>query len=138
MVGRWRVFGGLRHRSGTGEPRSEDRPAGRGTPGKLAGAAGWRLELSLVGSRAAEDVRHRVVPLVTRILEHSVLGMAFERQRDLPGTDPDLRICDRRLVLNGVRVDAGQTFDQSKVPAGRCRVAVPREPDLAVEVGRFD
>ena len=56
----------------------------------------------LVGARSRQDVAHRVIAFVARVLEHPVGGVAPQRKGRFPGPGPRLRVVDRDLVLHGV------------------------------------
>ena len=80
---------------------------------------------------AAEDVAQRVVGFVARVLEHQVVG---RRPRLLagPGPYPRLRILDRELIPERLRVDAREALDDVQV------LARASEAGLVGEVGRVD
>ncbi|MQA28451.1 MAG: transposase [Luteitalea sp.] len=100
------------------------------------GLPGWGLRSSILdGAGAGQDVRNRLVPLVTRILvewlfrpDHVDLGR--------PASRVPRRVLDRELVEEGIGVGAGETLDQPHVRAGRPIVGEVRyRPG---EVGRLD
>src|SRR5262249_18193492 len=92
----------------------------------------------LVCPRAAEDVLHRVVPLVARVFEELIFRMELERQRHRPWTRPCLRVGDRCRIPERRLIDALESLDDFQLLTRRQRVAVARDADLAVEVRRLD
>ena len=85
----------------------------------------------------------RLVALVARVLEDLVRRIAVQRNRDRPRPRIHVRILDRDLVGNRVRVGAREAFDQAQRAAVRdapdaCRRGVGRDPSLVVEVRRLD
>src|SRR3989442_1526663 len=71
--------------------------------------------LLLLGAGCAQDVRHRIVPFVTRVFEQAAVGLGH-RRRDGPRFREYPRIVDRELVINRVRVDPSEALDE--FPAG--------------------
>src|SRR5439155_1775559 len=62
---------------------------------------------------------NRVVPLVARVLEHLVLGIAVHRERDLPRLRIHARIVDRHLVLDRVGARRREALDDVELLALR-------------------
>src|SRR5439155_26817789 len=56
-------------------------------------------------ARVAEDVRDRAVALMARVLENPVRRIPVQRDRHGPRPREHLRVVDRRLVVDRVRVD---------------------------------
>src|SRR5687767_9611091 len=70
-----------------------------------------RCRRALVGAMAAQDVEHREIALVARVLEHPVAVVAVERQLERPRCGPRLRILDGEAehepVVRNTRVALG-------------------------------
>src|SRR5688572_27650560 len=64
-------------------------------------AGGFAVSLSAV----AEGVRHRIVPFLTRILEHLIRVVAVQWKGNRPWLRIDLGIVDGHRVVDGVGVD---------------------------------
>src|SRR5579864_1280273 len=93
---------------------------------RSTGLRGHLLSRSpFVGPRAAEDVLHRIVPLVARVLEELIFRMQLQRQRYGPWPRPGLQIGDGRGVLQRLCVDALESLDDFQILGRWQRVAVP-------------
>ncbi len=75
---------------------------------------------------------------MARVLVHAVIGLLLERQRHRPRPRPRARVVDRRLVADGVGVEARQPLGDFQPAGGGRVVAVQRQPHLGVEVGGLD
>src|SRR5262249_55628885 len=73
--------------------------------------------LFFLGARAGEDARHRVIAFVARVLEDRPLDL-FHRQRSRPRSGERLRIVDRELVVDRIRVDPAEALDHLQGLAG--------------------
>ena len=124
---RWRIDGSLPL---LGEGRSTTR---RAHQGRIRALALGEVEFVLAG--ADEQRRQAVVPLVTPRL-HIVPIQLVARLRPFhfggPRPCPGHRILDRHFVLERVRVETCEAFDQMQVLAGALIVS------LLVEVGDID
>src|SRR5438552_4190261 len=88
---------------------------------------------SLVRAGAAEDVAHRVIPLVALVRHHLFLVVRGQRHRERPRLRPRRRIVDRHGPLHFVRRDAPEPLDNFQ----RLRIRLPVRAPLP-EVGRLD
>src|SRR5260221_9762224 len=68
---------------------------------------------ALRGPGGAENVFHRVIPLVARVLVHQRALRHIDSSRPRPG--PGRWIVDRELVLERVRVDPVEPLDHAEV-----------------------
>src|SRR5688572_26528916 len=73
------------------------------------------LFLLLVGPSSTEDIRHRVIPFVTGVLEELVTIVACEGDEYCPRPGPRFWINDRCFVVQGLLVDARETFDHFQI-----------------------
>jgi len=88
----------------------------------------------LVGPRRAQDVAHRVVAFVARVLEEPVAVVASQRERHAPGTCPRLRIVNGRFVLDRVGARAREALNHLQRIAGGHQTAVPGHANRPIEV----
>src|SRR6185503_7123111 len=87
----------------------------------------------LVGARAAEDIPHGIVPLVTGVLEDFVLSLvALERYANRPRFRKRRGIIDRHGVRDRIRPRSRESLDQAQ------RFARASEVGLVGEVGDLD
>ena len=83
------------------------------------------------GASATKEVHHAVVPFVTRVLVEPILRL-YQRKRCRPRSRPGFRIMGRELVVDRIRIDAREPFDQTQ--------GVPRSPEVRPigEIRRLD
>ena len=84
-------------------------------------------------SSAAQDVRNRVVALVTCKLQHPLAVVHRQRHRECPGSCPCRSIIHRHRPLEPGRRRSCEAFNQTQ----RCGVRVPIRAAI-LEVGGFD
>src|SRR4051812_47356098 len=92
-------------------------------------------------ARRLDEVAHRRVVLVARVLVEAVLRIELERERRLPRSREHDRILDLDLVVDRRRSRAAETLEDAQLLARGNRFAAgshDRHGALAVEVRRLD
>src|SRR5712691_713801 len=80
---------------------------------------------------SGENTDHALIGLVTRVLVDLFVGQ-LERNHGCPGPGPRCRIVDRDFVVDSVRTDARETFDNVQL--------LVRSPEVTLGrvIGRID
>ena len=92
----------------------------------------------LIGATGGQQVDHRVVPLVTGILEEMIEGIRRvslpHRQRDGNGMGIGLRVLNGEPVVDCVGIDQREALDETQRPAGSAVTGL--EDVRRLEIGR--